>query len=202
MTTLLKCYTKIHDQFQALLGTNDVAEILELIDHSTPKKIAEIGGGTGYLANKLVHLGHHVTIINPNEFKTKLAKDRNPAINIINKTVAQVSRSNTFDYLIFHNSLHHMTNHLFLFNNCESLLLNDGHVIIHEFCPEFWQSKALLFLERAFFDKVTPIPPDHLDDMVCLAQVRGEAYPLSKRDYYFLGKKYPTTYAYSYHFKN
>jgi hypothetical protein len=86
MSYLFRYYAKVYDRFMSRFHLDDDSVILRMIG-SGNKKIADIGGGTGRTADKLIRMGHSVTIIDPCQSMTKRAKKRNPRIRIINEAM-------------------------------------------------------------------------------------------------------------------
>ena len=65
MAYLFKYYARIYDRFMRRfkLDTNEV--LLESLGELKGKRILDLGGGTGTLADKLQHMGGDVTLIDP-----------------------------------------------------------------------------------------------------------------------------------------
>ena len=94
MAYLFKYYARIYDRFMRRfkLDTNEV--LLESLGELKGKRILDLGGGTGTLADKLQHMGGDVTLIDPQKEMTAIAKEKNAYLTIYNETLEEVLQHN------------------------------------------------------------------------------------------------------------
>ena len=106
MSYLFRYYAGVYDRFMDRFNLDDDSIIIDIIGPGN-KKVADVGGGTGRTADKLVKLGHFVTIIDPSIPMANRAKKRNNNIKIINQSMP-FSLQEKYDVILFRDCLHHI----------------------------------------------------------------------------------------------
>ena len=154
-----------------------------------PFKIADIGGGTGVLAHSLLELGHDVTIIDPAQRMTAIAKERNPRVTGINEALAKVSPEPLYDVIILRDCFHHIADQGPALSKLSQILQDDGLLIIQDFSPNSLRAQLLFTLERCLLEKIYPIPSSDLAAMMARAGFSGTIIRLNSRDYLAIGTK-------------
>lgn len=189
MSRLFSKFARYYDRFMSTLSADHTDDILKVLNFKEQKRIGDIGGGTGLLADKLVRLGHKVTIIDPCKEMTDLAKQRNAGIKVLNETLGSLPKGEIFDCLVLRDSLHHIPNHQQLLAQCAAVLSLGGKIVIQDFRPNCWQIRCLFAIERFCGEKVTPASPEQLTQMLEENHISGEVRFLGKCGYLYIGKK-------------
>jgi len=187
MSYLFQCYAKVYDKFMNLFSLDDDTAILTLIE-SHPQKIADVGGGTGVTADKLVKLGHRVTIIDPCLQMTQLAKKKNEGIQVINKSMP-CELEEKFDLILIRDCLHHVKRQTEMLDCCINMLEEGGMIIITDFSPEHWKTKLIFLFERCCFESIRPISKSKLQGYLDQAGLQVEQDLVNQRDYIVWGRK-------------
>lgn len=154
-----------------------------------PLKIADIGGGTGVLAHSLLELGHDVTIIDPAQKMTAIAKERNPRVTVINENLAKVSPESLYDVIILRDCFHHIGDQESALSKLSQILQDDGLLIIQDFSPGSLNTQVLFMLERCLLEKIYPISSAALTALMARAGFKSTIIRLNSRDYLAIGTK-------------
>ncbi len=189
---LFDVYYRFYDNFMKTLKLEDDRAIVSKVEALADKRqlsICDIGGGTGLLAHRLIGLGHQVTIIDPAKKMTEIARKRNQAVKVINKTLANAELNQTYDVIILRDCFHHLPAQAASLSKIFQLLQDDGLLIIQEFFPDSIQAKFLFLLERCCWEKIYPLPPSKLKEMMTEAGFIPAIDRLNNRDYLATGVK-------------
>lgn len=187
MSYLFKYYAKVYDKFMAKFHLDDDSVILDIIGRGD-KKIADIGGGTGRTADKLIKLGHFVTIIDPSQSMTKRAKKRNHRIRIINQGMP-FNIKEKYDLILFRDCLHHIKEQRETLELCSSKLNEEGKIIIAEFSPKSIKTKLIFLFERLCFERIWEVDENKLLKLLKGMNMNTELIKVSDRDYIVIGWK-------------
>ncbi|SHN59016.1 class I SAM-dependent methyltransferase [Desulfitobacterium chlororespirans] len=199
MTSILfDVFYRSYDNFMKTFRLDDHEAVLSQIRALTakgrpgqpePLKIADIGGGTGVLAHSLLELGHDVTIIDPAQRMTAIAKERNLRVTVINETLAKVSPEPLYDVIILRDCFHHIADQEPALSKLSQILQDDGLLIIQDFSPGSLRAQLLFTLERCLLEKIYPIPSATLAAMMVQAGFNSTIVRLNSRDYLVTGTK-------------
>lgn len=187
MSYLFRCYAKIYDRFMGKFHLDDDSIILDLIGTGN-KKIADIGGGTGRTADKLIKQGHLVTIIDPCQSMTKRAKKRNQRIQIMNQSMP-FDLKEEYDVILFRDCLHHIKEQRETLKLCSNNLRKDGRIIIADFSPESIKSKLLFSFERICFERIWEVDERKLMKLLQSMNINTKLLRVNERDYIVIGWK-------------
>ena len=94
-----------------------------------PLKILDIGGGAGVTAQKLIDLGHEVTIIVPSHFLASRCRENAPTATLHEAMFENFETSETYDLCLFSESFQYIPMDVSL-PRCWDLLTPGGHLII------------------------------------------------------------------------
>lgn len=187
MSYLFRCYAKSYDKFMNRFSLDDDSAILSLIE-DRQLRIADVGGGTGVTADKLVKRGHTVTIIDPCRQMTELAKKRNKSIRVINKSMpCQINEQ--FDIILIRDCLHHVKRQREMIDLCIHMLAEGGMIIVNDFSPKYWITKIIFLFERMCFEAIKPVNEEKLRRYFASAGLQAELLRVNKRDYIVWGRK-------------
>lgn len=190
MSYLFNYYAKSYDSFMKFFKLDNQNTILELLSDQYNRNICDIGGGTGVLAEALIKRGHQVTIIDPSVQMTSIAKMRNKNIAVINKPIQEVDFIMEFDFIIFKDTFHHISEQKEVLAKCYDMLKKGGQVIIQDFSPKSVQTKIIFLFETCCFEKIYPIIDTVLAQMMDDIGYKGTVMKLSKRDYIVTGDRW------------
>lgn len=157
-------YDKIMKQFK--LDLSDI--ILENIGNITGKKILDIGGGTGTLANLLQCKGAELTLVDPSVEMTQKAREKNKDIMIYTKSLQDLDdklQGEYFDKVIIRDALHHIENVDEILALSYKYLKPRGEILIWEFNRNSFKAKIICFLERLCLEKSRMFTPESLSQM-------------------------------------
>lgn len=182
-------YAGAYDKFMRLFGFDNLNPILKYFEGVTGKKICDVGGGTGILANELVRRGNEVTILDPCVPMTNIAKQRNPRIKILTRTIEECLKKEEYDYVIFKDTLHHIQKQGFVLEVSRSALKHGGYLIIQEFAPKYISAKCIFAFERFCLEKVKPVREEWLTGYSKRLRLKGKIHVLNARDYIYVGRK-------------
>jgi 2-polyprenyl-3-methyl-5-hydroxy-6-metoxy-1,4-benzoquinol methylase len=189
---LFDVYYRFYDKFMSIFKLDEhqaIVSRVKIYAGNRRLKIADIGGGTGLLANTLIGLGHEVTIIDPAKKMTAIAQKLNPQVMIINQTLENTTPERTYDVIILRDCLHHIKAQAEALGKIFEILQDNGLLIIQEFSPDCISAKCLFQFERCCWEKVYPIPPSELVLMMTEADFISTINRLNSRDYLVTGIK-------------
>ena len=187
MSYLFRCYAKLYDKFMNVFSLDDDTAVLSLIENC-PLRIADVGGGTGVTADRLVKRGHVVTIIDPCRQMTLLAKKRNKAIRVINKSMP-CKINQQFDIILIRDCLHHVRRQREMIDNCIHMLAEGGMIIVNDFSPDCWYTKIIFLFERICFEAINPVSEIKLLRYFTSIGLQTELIRVNERDYIVCGRK-------------
>lgn len=189
---LFDVYYSFYDKFMKIFNLNDHEAVVNSVEAFACRRrlvIADIGGGTGLLADTLLKLGHEVTIIDPAKKMTAIAKRRNPRLKIINEKFEKAAPDRSYDVVILRDSFHHLKDQALTLAKIYQLLKNDGLLIIQEFSPISISAQLIFAFERCCLEKVSPVDPVTLSGMLNQADFLSTLVCLNNRDYLMTGVK-------------
>ncbi len=187
MSYLFRCYAKLYDKFMNFFSLDDDTAVLSLIENRH-LRIADVGGGTGVTADKLVKRGHAVTIIDPCRQMTQLAKKRNKAIRVINKSMPW-EINEQFDVILIRDCLHHVRQQREMIDFCIHMLAEGGMIIVNDFSPECLKTKIIFLFERLCFEAIKPVSETKLLRYFASVGLQTELIRVNERDYIVWGRK-------------
>lgn len=187
MSYLFQCYAKVYDKFMKLFSLDDDSTVLTLIE-SRPLRIADVGGGTGVTAEKLVKQGHLVTIIDPCHQMTQLAQKKSQAIRVINEAMP-CKLEEQFDIVLIRDCLHHVKCQRETIDCCLHMLAESGTIIVTDFSPECWKTKLIFLFERLCFETIKPVSETKLLRYLERIGLQTEWVRVNERDYIVWGRK-------------
>lgn len=187
MSYLFRCYARIYDRFMKIFSLDDATAVLSLIENRQ-LRIADVGGGTGVLADKLVNKGHMVTILDPCRQMTQLAKKRNKAIRVINKSMPCEIKEQ-YDIIIIRDCLHHVKRQREMLDQCIRMLAEGGRIIVNDFSPECRNTKIIFLFERLCFEEIKPVSEAKLLRYFAAAGLQTKLIRINERDYVVWGRK-------------
>ncbi len=185
MSYLFRFYAKAYDRFMRSFHLDDDSAIIDMIGVGN-KIIADIGGGTGKTADKLIKQGHFVTIIDPCQSMTKRAKKRNQKIRIINQPMP-FDIKGKYDVILFRDCLHHIKKQRETLELCSNKLREGGRIIIADFSPECMKSKLIFLFERICFERIWKVDENKLLNLLHSINMKTQLIRVSDRDYIVIG---------------
>lgn len=166
MDYLFKYYAGLYDGFMKKFKLDSNEEMLKTIGEVKDKKILDIGGGTGTLADLLQRAGAKVVLVDPSVQMTAIAKKKNSALEIYTSTLQQMNKeilARQFDIVIIRDALHHVRDQKEIIRLSGECLNKAGILIISEFnwnsirTKMIWCFETLCFERCRMFTKATLI---------------------------------------------
>lgn len=182
MSYLFDCYAGVYDYFMNIFHLQDTKELLQLLPAS-PKRILDVGGGTGVCADQLYQLAHDVVLLDASAAMLKQAKKRNPNLTLMQSKFVKDLPIGKFDIILCRDCFHHLQDPQDVLSTMLSYLKKDGIIYIHDFHPSYWQVKLLFLFERCCFEHIRPIS---VEKLTRIASKTGCTYTLHlnhRRDY-------------------
>ena len=156
MAYLFKYYAKFYDQFMKKFKLDSNEAILKNIGEIKTKRILDLGGGTGTLADLLQRAGANVTLIDPSIEMTRIAKQKNPKIKIYNGTIQEIEKvllEKQFDIVIIRDTLHHIQDQQETIKEAARCLDQNGILLISEFNLKSIKTKCIWCFETLCFER-------------------------------------------------
>lgn len=156
MAYLFKYYAKYYDQFMKSFKLDSTEAILKNLGDIKRKRILDLGGGTGTLADQLQRAGADVTIIDPSAEMTRIAKEKNPKLKIYNATLQDLGDlhlEKQFDIVIIRDTLHHIRGQQDTIKEVARCLNQKGILLIAEFNLKSIKTKCIWCLETLCFER-------------------------------------------------
>ncbi len=119
----------------------------QIIPSLSPKKILEVGAGTGHLSMDLANLGFEVTAIEPSKGMYDVAFDvlKNSQVKLLNITSTQLGQNGLFDVAFSHLVAHVVEDLKSFIYSIFSCLISGGHFIFTIPHPCFYNSYKRFF---------------------------------------------------------
>lgn len=166
MSYLFKVYSKQYDGFMKGFKLDKNETIIDALGDVSNKLIADIGGGTGTLADKLINLGAKVIIIDPEKKMTDLAKEKNKKIKVLNEYSDKLSlKDGSIDIIIMRDAFHHIMKKKETLDECRRVLKKNGKILICEFDKSHIRAKVIAIFERCCFEKIDMVTKDELKNL-------------------------------------
>lgn len=146
----------------------ELENILKTAAQNEPKKLLDLGGGTGELAKYLPE-ALEITVADPSKAMLKKAKNKEFAQNL--KAVLADGADlpfadNSFDYLTISDALHHFREVEAALSEARRVLKPGGKIYILDFNPQTIFTKIIIFFEKLAGEPVNFYLPDKLTDLL------------------------------------
>ncbi|HOJ64474.1 MAG TPA: class I SAM-dependent methyltransferase [Spirochaetota bacterium] len=140
-----------YDNFMKFFDLYKEKEILQLLNLKGNEVIADLGGGTGYLAKHLLPYCKEVYVID--ESQMMLSKINDDRIKVLCSDITNTNlESNYFDIVILTDVLHHIKEKDKLFIEINRILKKDGWILIYDFEINNFKTKLLKIFEQILFN--------------------------------------------------
>ncbi|MBU3810700.1 MAG: class I SAM-dependent methyltransferase [Candidatus Niameybacter stercoravium] len=156
MAYLFKYYARIYDSFMRRFKLDSNEVLLESLGELKGKRILDLGGGTGTLADKLQRMGGDVTLIDPQKEMTAIAKAKNTYLTIYNETLEEVMQHNEvvpFDIVVIRDALHHISNQQEVIRQVALCLADEGILVMSEFNIRHIKTICIWCFETLCFER-------------------------------------------------
>lgn len=163
MSYLFKFCASAYDPFMRFFHLDRYDGILMEMRIVKGKRILDIDGGTGILADILQRRGADVFLADPEKNMTAIAMRRNPHIRIIHTPVKELNLTGaSFDYIVLRDTLHHIPQQADVFRKAHRLLSSGGKLLIQEFDRKTWHCKWIWLLETLCFERCRMLSEEQL----------------------------------------
>lgn len=154
-----------YDFFMRIFGFYRTEEIIDLLDLKGAEKILDLGGGTGYLAKKLVPLAMEVHLLDLSP--AMVSRVRDPAVKVlVGDALNMPYEAEFFDVVILSDVLHHVRERDRLLEETARVLRDGGKFLLHDFDRGTLRGRLLERLESLKLGDVVYTTPDELE--MCL----------------------------------
>lgn len=190
MSYLFKYYSKQYDNFMKRFSLDKNESIIKNLKNIANLKVLDIGGGTGTLAIDLISLGAYVTILDPEENMTNIAREKCKDINVINgysNNIALVDSS--VDIVIMRDAFHHILKKEKALEECKRVLKDSGKILIYDFDKNNLISKLIFIFETLCFEKIEMLSLYEIKELTYKYFKNSKIISISKYEYIYLGEK-------------
>lgn len=140
-----------YDAFMKLCGLYKTDDILSVLKLNGDEMILDIGGGTGYLANKLSKHCNNIYILDESEKMMSVVTPNDNITTIVGDACHTNFNNNTFDVVILADVLHHIKDQNLLISEVHRLLKSSGKLLILDFDKNHLMTKILISFEYLLF---------------------------------------------------
>ncbi|MEG0085483.1 MAG: class I SAM-dependent methyltransferase [Niameybacter sp.] len=168
MSYLFKCYAGFYDRFMKQFNLDCNEHMIEALGTVRGKKILDVGGGTGTLADVLQRQGACVTLVDPCAQMTKRARAKNTNLIIYTTTLEEMDEGvlkEQFDVVMIRDALHHMEKPEEVIPLVHKSLKPKGTLMIAEFNWSSPKTKALWVFETLCFENCRMFTPESLEQL-------------------------------------
>lgn len=190
MSFLFNRFAFVYDSFMKKAGLATENELVKLLGDIHGLKAADIGGGTGTLSVMLAEANVDVSIIDPCKSMTSIARNKMPAIRVIDAYAENIPvEDGAFDLVCMKDSLHHIENQEKALQEAVRVLKSGGRLAILEFNLASMKSKFIYIFERLCGEKTRLVKPESLSNFLNENGVQGKVVFLNALEYVFVGYK-------------
>lgn len=192
MAYLFKYYARIYDSFMYRFKLDSNEVLLESLGELKGKRILDLGGGTGTLADKLQRMGGDVTLIDPQKEMTAIAKAKNAYLTIYNETLEEVMQHNEvvpFDIVVIRDALHHISNQQEVIRQVALCLADEGILVISEFNIRHIKTICIWCFETLCFERCRMFTKKSLFNLCSPYFKNQEIRPISAFEVLYKGEK-------------
>lgn len=151
-----------YDLFMRFFGFYRTEEIIGLLGLEGTETVLDVGGGTGYLAKRLVPLAREVHLLDLSP--AMVEKARGSAVKTeVGDALDMPYGTGAFDVVILSDFLHHVPDRERLFAETVRVLGEGGKLLIHDFNRGTPGGRLLERLERLMLGEVVYTTPDELE---------------------------------------
>lgn len=160
-----KRFAHFYDFFMIVTGLYKTKHILKLAPLKANQRILDIGGGTGYLARKLLGEQREIHVIDTSPDMIRYLDD-SPVITTIGDGKSTPYKDNYFHGIILSDAYHHIEQQDALLEEIDRILSPDGFLLIYEFNKSSLLATMIGWLEEKFISPVFYVTPQKLKEKV------------------------------------
>ncbi len=178
-------YEKTH------FGARKTFDTIESLAHFKPSDtVLDLGGGTGRIAQFLIHKVSSVIVIDASEKMIEQCKKIHPELHCMHADAENVPLAdNSVDKIILVHSFHHFQNQKLVIKEMKRMLANNGEIIMEEFNPQKIGGMFVAFIEDMLRMKSTFYHPQSLAALFSSNGFEVQIFNAERRVYYLMGKK-------------
>lgn len=166
-----------YDLFMRLFGFYRTEEIIALLELQGTESVLDLGGGTGYLAKKLIPLAREVHLLDLSPAMASRVRDRGVKVQV-GDALDMPYRAGQFDVVILSDFLHHVPDRERLLGETVRVLREGGRLLVHDFDGGTLRGRLLERIESWKLGDVTYTTPDDLERHLAMFGL----WPLSRVD--------------------
>jgi demethylmenaquinone methyltransferase/2-methoxy-6-polyprenyl-1,4-benzoquinol methylase len=150
-----------YDLFMKVFRLYRTEEITALLKLTGQERVLDLGGGTGYLAGKLVPLAHEVHLLDLSP--AMAARCRRSGVKVqVGDALDMPYEAASFDVVIFSDFLHHVKDRPRLMTETVRVLRRGGRLLVHDFHGGTRRGRFMERLENRFVGPVVYTTPEAL----------------------------------------
>lgn len=151
-----------YDLFMRFFGLYRTSEIIALLGLKGSEKILDLGGGTGYLARKLVPLAREVHLLDLSPAMVARAQGAGVATRV-GDALDMPYEAASFDVVILADFLHHIQARQRLLEETVRVVRKGGRIVVHDFHGGTLRGRLLERLESHLVGPVAYTTPEELE---------------------------------------
>lgn len=145
---------KHYDNFMKAFRLYKDEEVLEVLNLKGNEIILDIGGGTGYIANKISPYCDKVIVLDESERMLSQIGGRDNIIPMVGEGTSTSLEKGSVDLVLMTDVVHHIKNQEALIREINRVLNINGKVLIMEFERSHFKTKVIQFFEYFLFGKL------------------------------------------------
>ncbi|MGM5488106.1 MAG: class I SAM-dependent methyltransferase [Nanobdellota archaeon] len=181
-------YARIYDPFMELFGLYKPDLIVEHLSPTHDETILDVGGGTGFISNKVSQHAKKVVVLDQSKRMLNIAK-RYPLELHHGTAQAMPFKNDQFDSVMCVDALHHIKDIDAALNEFNRVLKKKGKVLIYEFDIKGFRGLLFWLFEKIYIDNSRFIKPEALKAKMESHGFKGQIIRISHLQYLFIGTK-------------
>ena len=154
-----------YDLFMIKAGLYKTNTILKMVPLEPEQRILDLGGGTGYLARKLLGEKREIHVLDTSPQMTRFLQNT-PVITTLGDGRATPYKEDFFHGVILSDTYHHIEEQNMLLQEIDRILAPGGFLLIHDFDKNSILTALIGCLEKLFISPVFYTTPQHLKEKI------------------------------------
>ena len=165
------------------------SRIQKLVTFSVSDRIADIGGGTGTIAQLIAPQVKEVTVIDSSARMIRECTKKKGLRCVVGDAHNVAFPDAYFDKIIMVDAFHHLHDQRRALQEARRVLKKQGMLIIEEFNPQRLGGLYVVLLEKVLCLGSTFYEPKKLDAFLRQEQFQTSIYESKNKEYYIIAKK-------------
>ncbi|MFA5859035.1 MAG: class I SAM-dependent methyltransferase [Elusimicrobiota bacterium] len=182
-------YAQIYDPFMTIFKFYKHEKVLSYLKPAKADKILDVGGGTGFVANKIRPFVKEIVVLDNSQKMLNQAK-RYEGLTLCHAKAQEIPfMNNYFDAVICIDALHHIKYIDEAIKEIRRVLKVNGKIVILEFEIKGVKGKLFWLFEKMFVDNSKFVSSIKLADLMNDNGFDGEIITVSSLEYLYTGHK-------------